>query len=78
MLRRSAKQFPGLQSIWLENGRFISAGSGILVVKILDAKERRGLRQLICDGGRTMNALTSLWEQHALLPLAAPRRLRNA
>jgi diaminopimelate decarboxylase len=71
MLRRSAKQFPGLQSIWLENGRFISAGSGILVVKIMDVKERRGLRQLICDGGRTMNALTSLWEQHALLPLAA-------
>jgi diaminopimelate decarboxylase len=40
------------------------------VLKILDVKERRGLRQLICDGGRTMNALHSLWEQHALIPLA--------
>ena len=69
MLRKAAKQLPSLQSIWLENGRFVSAGSGILVVKILDVKERRGLRQFICDGGRTMNALTSLWEQHELLPL---------
>jgi len=69
MLRQSAKLFPGLREIWLENGRFVSAGSGALVVKILDVKERRGLRQLICDGGRTMNALTSMWEQHALLAL---------
>jgi diaminopimelate decarboxylase len=69
MLRQSAKLFPGLREIWLENGRFVSAGSGALVVKILDVKERRGLRQLICDGGRTMNALTSIWEQHALLTL---------
>jgi diaminopimelate decarboxylase len=69
MLRQSAKLFPGLREIWLENGRFVCASSGALVVKIRDVKERRGLRQLICDGGRTMNALTSLWEQHALLPL---------
>jgi diaminopimelate decarboxylase len=67
MLRQSAKLFPGLREIWLENGRWLSAGSGALVVKILDVKERRGLRQLICDGGRTMNALTSLWEQHRIL-----------
>jgi diaminopimelate decarboxylase len=66
-LRQSVKLLPGLREVWLENGRFVSAGSGVLVVKILDVKERRGLRQLICDGGRTLNALTSLWEQHALL-----------
>jgi diaminopimelate decarboxylase len=69
MLRQSAKQFPALREIWLENGRFISASSGVLVVKILDVKERRGLRQLICNGGRTMHALTSMWEQHRILPL---------
>jgi diaminopimelate decarboxylase len=69
MLRQSAKQFPGLREIWLENGRFVSAGSGALIAKILDVKERRGVRQLICDGGRTMNALTSLWEQHKMLTL---------
>jgi diaminopimelate decarboxylase len=67
MLRQSVKFFPGLRELWLENGRWVSAGSGALVVKILDVKERRGLRQLICDGGRTMNALTSVWEQHRIL-----------
>lgn len=67
MLRQSVKLFPGLRELWLENGRWVSASSGALVVKILDVKERRGLRQLICDGGRTMNALTSLWEQHQIL-----------
>ena len=41
----------------------------MLVVKILEVKERRGLRQLICDGGRTLHALTSLWEQHRILSL---------
>ena len=69
-LRPSVKLFPALRELWLENGRFISASSGVLVVRILDVKERRGLRQLICDGGRTLNALMSLWEQHALIPLA--------
>ena len=69
MLRQSAKLFPGLREIWLENGRFISASSGILMVKILDVKERHGVRQLICDGGRTLNALTSMWEQHRILSL---------
>ena len=69
MLRQSAKQFPDLRELWLENGRHVSAGSGVLVVGILDAKERRGLRQLICDGGRTLHALTSLWEQHRILAL---------
>ncbi len=67
MLRQSAKLFPGLCEVWLENGRWVSAGSGALVVKILDVKERRGVRQLICNGGRTMNALTSLWEQHKII-----------
>ena len=70
MLRQSVKLFPDLRELWLENGRWVSAGSGVLVVKILDVKERRGVRQLICDGGRTLNALMSVWEQHALVPLA--------
>ncbi len=73
MLRQSAKLFPSLREIWLENGRFISTGSGVLVLKILDVKARRGVRQLICDGGRTLNALMSVWEQHALLPLTERR-----
>jgi len=35
-------------------------------MKILDAKDRRGMRSLICDGGRTLHALVSTWERHRL------------
>lgn len=72
-IRRAVKRFPSVEEVWLENGRFVTAGSGVLAVRVLDVKERRGLRQLICDGGRTLNALVSIWEQHELLPLAARR-----
>jgi diaminopimelate decarboxylase len=60
---------PEIAEVWLENGRFLTAGSGVLVLRILDVKERRGLRQLVCDGGRTLHALVSNWEQHLLSPL---------
>jgi diaminopimelate decarboxylase len=61
-----------LRELWLENGRFLSARSGVLVTTILETRERPGLRQLICDGGRTLHALVSTWEEHALL--AVPTR----
>ncbi len=70
--RRALGKFEGVREVWLENGRFVSARSGVLVVRILEIKERRGLRQLICDGGRTMNALISNWEAHEILTV--PRR----
>ena len=66
---RALKLFPSVQEIWLENGRWLSARSGILVLKVLEMKERGGVRCLICDSGRTTNALVSTWEQHALIPL---------
>lgn len=66
---RTLNKFPGAEEIWIENGRWLSARSGVLVVKILDVKERRGMRHLICDGGRTMNAMLSTWEQHELVSL---------
>ena len=53
----------------MENGRGCSARSGVLVVQVLDVKDRPGMRSLICDGGRTMNALVSNWEEHELLSL---------
>lgn len=67
--RRAARQFPGLKEIWLENGRFLFARAGALVVKVLETKLRGRLQQLICDGGRTTHALISTWEQHQLLML---------
>lgn len=69
VVRQALKRLPSVEQVWLENGRFVSAGSGVLAVQVLDVKERRGLRQLICDGGRTLNALVSVWEQHELRPL---------
>lgn len=70
--RKALRQFPGVQELWLENGRFISARSGVLVVRVLEIKERSGVRQLICNGGRTMNALISNWEAHDIF--SVPRR----
>lgn len=67
--QRVLKQFPGVEEIWLENGRWLSGRSGVLVVKVLDTKERRGMRHLICDGGRAMNALMAAWENHELLSI---------
>lgn len=70
---RALKLFPGAQELWLENGRWLSARSGVLVVKVLDAKDRGQIRNLICDGGRTMNALVSTWEAHGILTVQARR-----
>lgn len=73
MHRRNLRAFPGLQELWLENGRHLLARAGVLVVSILDSKLRKGVRQLICDGGRTLNALISTWEHHELLPVTPHR-----
>ena len=65
------REFPATTELWLENGRWLTARSGVLVVKILESKERRGMCNLICDGGRTMNALVSNWEDHELFSIPA-------
>src|SRR6185503_3138398 len=70
---RALKLFPSAQELWLENGRWLLARSGVLVVKVLDVKQRGEFRTLICDGGRTMNALISNWENHELLTLPERR-----
>ncbi|MBN9690135.1 MAG: hypothetical protein J0M24_07840 [Verrucomicrobia bacterium] len=75
-LNRAARALPSVEEVWLEHGRSVSAGAGVLVVQVLDVKERQGRRLLICDGGRTLNALVSVWEEHELLVLE-PRRGRR-
>lgn len=61
---------PSVREVWMENGRFVTARSAILVIRVIDIKERPECRYLICDGGRTNHALVSDWEIHdiALLP----------
>jgi diaminopimelate decarboxylase len=56
--------FPTAKEIWMENGRFLTARSAVLVVRVIDVKERPECRYLICNGGRTNHALISDWEHH--------------
>ena len=55
---------PSVEEVWLENGRFLTSRAGVLVVTVVDRKEREGVRYLVCDGGRTNHALVSDWEEH--------------
>ena len=60
---------PHLAAIWMENGRWLVSPSGVLVVEVLETKEGRGVRTVICDGGRTLQAMVATWERHAMFPL---------
>jgi diaminopimelate decarboxylase len=73
VLKRALVRFPSAKEVWLENGRWLTARSGALVVKVLDVKDRSRMRSLICDGGRTMNALISNWEAHEIITLPERR-----
>ena len=66
VLSERALEIPSVEELWLENGRFVTARSGVLVIRVLDIKERNECRYLICDGGRTNHALVSDWETHRL------------
>jgi diaminopimelate decarboxylase len=65
--------FPGVEEIWLENGRFIANSSAVLAVRVLDVKERQECRYVICDGGRTNHALAADHGPHPILPLIERR-----
>ena len=69
----------GVREVWLENGRRLAAPGAALAVRVLDVKRGRGIRTLVCDGGRTLHALVATWERHALVPLRAlpGRRVRT-
>ncbi len=51
------RELPSVQEVWLENGRYLTRQSAVLVLRVLDTKERPEGRYLICDGGRTNQAL---------------------
>ena len=72
-VRRLVSRMSWVEEVWLEHGRHPAAGSGILVVRVLDVKERLGRRLLICDGGRTLHAMVSVWEEHDLAVLESRR-----
>ncbi len=66
LVRSCQETFPDVQEYILENGRFVLSGCGVLVFTVKDIKEIRGVRYLICDGGRTNHALPSDWEEHEI------------
>lgn len=65
----------GLRELWMENGRWLTAPCGVLAVGVLDVKgdPTRGARTLVCDGGRTLQAMVATWERHAVVPLVNRR-----
>ncbi|MCW5557862.1 MAG: hypothetical protein KIT22_08525 [Verrucomicrobiae bacterium] len=69
VLREGWERMPFVRELWMEHGRYVCAGGGVLALRILEARHRDGARQWICDGGRTLHALVSTWEQHALIAL---------
>jgi diaminopimelate decarboxylase len=72
-----ARFSPELEAIWLENGRFVTEHSSVLAVRVIDAKDRPEGRYLICDGGRTNQALAADKGVHPILTIpersGAPR-----
>jgi len=66
-LRLVEARFPGLREVWMEHGRFVSEASTVLAVRVLDVKERDEGRYVICDGGRTNQALAADRHPHPLL-----------
>jgi diaminopimelate decarboxylase len=67
----ATRLLPSIEEVWLENGRFITESSTALVVRVLDVKERNDSRYLICDGGRTNQALAADHGAHRLLVIPA-------
>jgi diaminopimelate decarboxylase len=63
------REVPSLSEVWLENGSYLTRSSAALVVRVLDTKERPDSRYLICDGGRTNQALAADKGRHPLTTL---------
>ncbi len=60
-------RLPTVTEIWIENGRYLTRRSAALVIRVLDIKVREECRYVICDGGRTNQALDADNGPHRLL-----------
>jgi diaminopimelate decarboxylase len=69
VLRGVPELFPEAGEVWFENGAWVTGRAGVLVITVLDVKERSDARYLICDGGRTNHAFISQWRLHEHLVL---------
>jgi diaminopimelate decarboxylase len=50
---------PELEQVWLEHGRYLLEPATVLALRVIDIKDRPECRYLICDGGRTNQALAA-------------------
>lgn len=66
-VRGAPAQFRDLREIWLEHGRALTESSTALVVRAIEVKDRDECRYVICDGGRTNQALAADAGPHPLL-----------
>lgn len=60
---------PELVEVWFEHGRFLLEQAAVLAVRVIDIKTRPECRYLICDGGRTNQALVADKGLHSLWTL---------
>ena len=67
------RHLPSVEELWLENGRYLTEASAALVVRVVDVKMRDECRYLICDGGRTNQALAADNGMHSILVLPERR-----
>ncbi|MCU1383041.1 MAG: lysA 2 [Acidobacteria bacterium] len=77
-MRRACDRLPSLREIWIENGRFVTEAAAALAITVVDVKDTDDCRYLICDGGRTNQALAADVRPHPLLLLphrSGPERL---
>ena len=65
-LRKIVEKYPSIEQVWLENGRFLTARAGTLIVRVIDVKDHEDACYVVCDGGRITNAFPSDWERHHL------------
>lgn len=76
-IRQAADRLPAVEEVWLENGRFMTEASTVLAIRVIDIKDRPESRYVICDGGRTNQALAAdIHPHHIDLPIGrvGPRR----
>lgn len=74
VFRRRLGFFPEVRELWLENGRYLLARTGVLVGTVLVVKDDgRKYRHCICDAGRTGQAMVATWETHDLWTLPSRR-----
>jgi diaminopimelate decarboxylase len=74
VVARCGDLVPTARSIWMEHGRHLLGSAGALVVTVQDVKRIDGVRFVVCDGGRTNQAVESDDARHGIALLDRSRQ----